>query len=383
MSLTAAAIRKARPRAQTYELPDERGLVLRVTSSGTKSWAVYFREGGRKRRRTVGRWPDVSIRDARAMRDRLRQRAAGESAMTVAAFAEVYLDRWARPHKRTADYDERALERDILPVIGDRPILTLTRADCVAVVDRVQDRGAQSMAARTKAVLHRVLQYAVERGVRDDNPAREITVPQGPARDRVLGNQELRVWWRTLRSFGVPELVFRALSLQLATGQRLGEVLTIEPHDIDHRDRIWTVPGRKAKNGVTHTVPLSGWAYEIIEQAPPHRRGRYLLPVSDNTVRDWMRAVVRVADIDRTTPHDLRRTVATWLGRLGYDRTVQDKLLNHIDQSVAAVYDRYSYDAEKRQALEDWAHQVAIITGDDRHQSGTATRGDDAARAAR
>lgn len=373
MPLTAADIKKAEPRDKLYELPDSEGLVLRVTPAGTRSWCVYYWESGRKRRKTVGRLPAVTLKDARQLRDRLKARTGRTGSLTVAAFADEYLERWAYPMKRSAHLDERMLRRDVLPVIGDRPIELLTRRECVEVLNRIQDRGAHNQAARTKALLGRMLKFAVERDIRPDNPAREIVLRQGPPRDRVLDQAELVAWWGELQRAEVPKLVRLALSLQLATGQRLGEVLTIDARplrDLDLGNAVWTIPAAKAKNGITHTVPLTRWAQSIIEAAMPGA-GRRLLPVTADTVREHMRALVARLEMERATPHDLRRTVATWLGSLGYDRNIQDRILNHKDQSVGGIYDRYSYDAEKRAALQAWADAFAAMT---EHGTKTAPR---------
>jgi len=272
---------------------------------------------------------------------------------------------WAYPYKRSADQDQRILAHDVLPALGERPVARVNRRDCTDVVARIHARGAPDMAARAYALLRRVLEHAVERGLRDDNPARRIPVRQSPARDRVLGRSELATWWRTLHDGATPQSTVLALSLQLATGQRLGEVLGIAPGDLDLSDRLWTIPRRKAKNGVTHTVPLTDWALAVITRARelwPH--STRLIRTSDDTIRAHMRAVIARAELERATPHDLRRTVATELAALGFSRTIQDRILNHKDASVSAVYDRWTYDAEKREALQAWERYAAEIIGD-------------------
>jgi len=360
--LTAAAIKQAAPRASAYELNDSDGLVLRVLPSGTRSWCVYYWERGRKRRATVGRYPDVGLKVARAERDQVKARAAGADAIQMEAFAAEYLATTAA-QKRSTEQDARILHKDIIPVLGDRPVVQITRRECTAVIDRVQQRCASEMAARTHAVLRRLLQVAVERGIREDNPASRMGVRQGEPRDRVLGTAELADWWPRVLS-DAPPAPRLALALVLATGQRLGEVLALEPREIDRVDQLWLMPAAKAKNGHAHTVPLTEWATGLIFEARSLWPGsQYVIPVSADTVRTHMHATVAAAEIDRATPHDLRRTVATWLGRLGYNRTVQDKVLNHVDQSVGAIYDRYAYLDEKRAALEAWAERFRQITG--------------------
>jgi len=156
-----------------------------------------------------------------------------------------------------------------------------------------------------------------------------------------------------------------ALTLVLATGQRLGEVLEMEPGDLELMDSVWIIPGAKAKNGHTHSVPLTDWALALVgETRQLHPDSDRVFPVSADTVRTYMRQTIQAAKLKRATPHDLRRTVATHLGGLGHSRQVQDKILNHVDQTVGGIYDQHTYDPEKRAALEDWAAEFERITSE-------------------
>jgi integrase len=163
----------------------------------------------------------------------------------------------------------------------------------------------------------------------------------------------------------MPDAPRLALTLVLATGQRLGEMLDMAPEDLELMDGTWIIPADKAKNGYSHTVPLTGWALKIVEEARRlHPDSDRVFPVSADTVRTYMRQAVQAAKLPRTVPHDIRRSVATHLGRLGHNRQVQDKILNHVDRSVGAIYEQYTYDREKRAALEDWAAEFERITSE-------------------
>lgn len=355
MSLTADQIRKARPRADRYDLHDGKSLVLRVYPSGAKSWCVYHHRNGHRHVKTLGRWPKLSLKDARTLRDRFKERQADVYGMTVAAFCEEYMEHWAIPYKRSADLDRRLIDGAIIPVIGDRALLALERRDCVAVTDPIVARGKLDQASRVQALLRRILQYAVERGLRPDNPARRINLPQSPSRDRALNPEELLVFWEALEASPATPAVRSALELLLATGQRLGEITTIERGDLDLIEGVWTVPSHKAKNGIAHTVPLTGWATEVLRCCRDRwPQKRYVVPISADRVREVMAVLVYEAGLARATPHDIRRTVATRMAALGVQRTVQDRILNHVDSSVGGRYDRHSYDPEKREALELW-----------------------------
>lgn len=364
MALSTDRIKQADPKPKPYELFDSDGLVVRVLPSGAKSWCVLYHDRGRKRRATVGRWPSMGLRAARSERDRIKAQAAGHDAISLSDFAEQEYLPHVRQHKRSAGLDERVLRKDVLPELGDRPVVQITRRECVAVLDRVQERGATEMAVRTYALLRRLLQLAVERGLIDSNPARGLPSRKGAPRDRVLGTAELAAWWPALlrTATDAPRI---ALALVLATGQRPGEVLEMAPEDLDPIDEQWMIPAAKAKNGIAHTVPLTGWAQSLLSEAKRlWPDSDPVIPVSADTVRTYMRQAVEAARLQRATPHDLRRTVATWLGRLGYTRQIQDRILNHKDRTVGAIYDRYSYDVEKRAALEAWAAKFNEIVAE-------------------
>lgn len=363
MSLTADQVRKARPRAQRYDLHDGGSLVLRVYPSGTKTWYAHHQRGGRRRVKKLGAWPKVSLRDARTLRDRFKERQTDVYQMSVAAFCEEYMEHWAWPYKRSAPLDRRLIDANIIPVIGDCPLLALERRDCTAVTDPIVERGALDLASRVHGLLRRILQYAIERGLRTENPARRINLPQSPSRDRALSPEEVRTFWHAVQASGASEAVRAAIELQLATGQRLGEITTIERGEIDLIEGVWTIPSAKAKNRVAHTVPLTSWARGVLERCIGRWPGkRYVIPISPDRVREVMAGIVYGAALPRATPHDLRRTVATRMAALGVDRTVQDRILNHVDQSVGGGYDRHTYDTEKREALERWAEAFGRIT---------------------
>lgn len=365
MPLTAAKISDLAPGHYVQDHHDGDGLVLRVHPSGRMTWAAIYYERKRKRRKTIGPYPDVGVTEARKERDRIKALARGANAKLLRDFAEEYMATWAIPHKRSWRQDRRMLDKDIVPVLGDRPVAQITRLECTAVLDRIRDRGAHEQARRTYALLRRMLQLAVERGLIDANPAQQMGRQLGsaPPRRRVMSKTELATWWPLLAYGSVPALPRLALTLALATGQRLGEVLEMAPADLELIDRVWIIPAEKAKNGLTHTVPLTDWAVAVIDEVRRlHENSARMFPICADTVREHMRKTVAAAGLARATPHDLRRTVATHLGGLGFDRQIQNRLLNHKDSSVAGIYDQHTYDKDKRAALEAWAAEFERIS---------------------
>jgi integrase len=203
------------------------------------------------------------------------------------------------------------------------------------------------------------------------NPARDVQAPAAEeARDRVLDEGELVTLWKYLCGAEGQTGAGVRLSLRLAliTAQRIGEVCSARLDHIDlGSDRTWTISN--TKNGRTHIVPLSDLAVQVIEQAtagsevggkrylfPSTGAKGHLRPDSVNTALTRDRNVVRIET--RWTPNDLRRTAATSMGRLGVNRFILSRVLNHTDSSVDGIYDRHDYLSQKRRALDLWAAEL-------------------------
>jgi integrase len=158
------------------------------------------------------------------------------------------------------------------------------------------------------------------------------------------------------------------LKLQLVLGQRKGEIISAEWSEIDHLSGWWTIPAKKAKNGQAHRVPLSSLAKQLLEEVKQlSGTSRFLFPakLKDTSITGTSidHAVRRSSftGIKAWTPHDLRRTVASHITSMGIPRLVVSKILNHVESTITAVYDRHGYDNEKFNALEAWSLRLKEI----------------------
>ncbi|OGT07868.1 MAG: hypothetical protein A2X78_04155 [Gammaproteobacteria bacterium GWE2_37_16] len=164
---------------------------------------------------------------------------------------------------------------------------------------------------------------------------------------------------------------FVTLKLQLVTAQRKGEVVGAEWDEFDFKNARWTIPASKAKNGNNNIVPLSELALELLQELktlsngskwllPSPRGDKHIIPTAiDRALRN---NINKFKDVKPFTPHDLRRTAASHMTALGVSRLVVSKLLNHVENSVTAIYDRHSYDKEKRAAVDAWSEKLKEIT---------------------
>jgi integrase len=388
-SLTVKAIENFKPGASRREVPDGevRGLYLQIFPSGKASWAFRYRFGGRTRKLTIGASPEIGLKDARDLaRAAHLQIASGEdpgaakqAARTDAKVLpardiveKVAVQFLARHVKglamATRDQAERAVAKEILPAFGGRRLSEIKRPDVIEWLDAIVDRPAPIAANRALGWFKGLCNFAVERGVIDVSPIAGIKPPAAEtARDRVLSDDELRTVWEAADAF---EPVYAGfIKLLILSGQRLREVSEMEWKEIDLDAKLWTLPGKRAKNGVEHTIPLSDLAVEILRCLPRIDGSGFVFTTNGrNPIRGAHQAKRRldalVPDIPPWVLHDIRRTVASGMARLGINLPVIEKLLNHVSGSFAGivgVYQRHSFADEKRAAMEIWARHVEVI----------------------
>ena len=261
------------------------------------------------------------------------------------------------------------LEKDLLPVLGHKRAKDVTRRDIIRLLDKIAARGAPIAANRTQALLSKMFRFAIGRDIVPFSPCLEISkVAPERKKDRVLSDDEIRQHWHGILNSDMEDQTKVALLLQLVTAQRKGEIVSMRWDQI--ADGIWTIPAENAKNKQAHRVPLSPQAITLLERVKndspwlfPANNGGHLRgdSVSRATRRYLMRAGLTKDDPEWFTPHDFRRTAATNMTKLGYNRLIVSKILNHVEGGVTAIYDRHSYDKEKRQALEAWGRRLDAI----------------------
>ena len=412
MKLTDRTIRSLGRRGTgQYEVFDDTvpGLAIRVNSR-SKSWVLFYRErlpdtsggfapGKRLRRLTLGTYPALGLATARskaqlALRElntKGTDPAVGKrEARNTQSFGELaadYMERHAKPRKKSWKEDQRKLNADVLPHWADRHVKAITRRDVHDLLDRVVDRGKPVMANRVQAVVSRVFKYGIDRGWLDSSPAAGISKQPETSRERVLTHAELTELWRVLeavrtgtgvtddhRASPLSPMLARGLQMMLRTASRGGEIFSMRWDDVDETKEWWTIPGAQAKNGVPHRVPLTTAALALIAEARADGSGPsgwVFAGPRGGTLKDKARKVVsslRHAGLltGDYTRHDFRRTVATSMEGMGITTSTIAKLMNHVEAGPRAthVYARHPYDTEKRQALEAWGrHLDGLIHG--------------------
>ena len=284
MRFTERSIKALRPRERRYEAFEDgrKGLGIRVSPSGSKSWVFVYRRNGRLSRITLGQYPDTSLAEAHdehAERRKLLRKGTDPASVariqrtlpyrtpTVRQLVELYVERYAKAKKRSWREDERILCKDVLPRWGPLKAKDVTRGDVISLLDDIMDRGSPISANRTLAVVRKMFNYAIERSAVEANPCSIITAPAAERRrDRVLDEDETRAFWSGLDASQV-SLPFRlALKLMLVTAQRRAEVVLAEKSEFDLDTGWWTIPAERSKNSLSHRVPLSSLATELLSE---------------------------------------------------------------------------------------------------------------------
>lgn len=357
------------------------GLALRVSYGGTKTWVFFYRLHGKQRRLTLGRYPAVQLGQARdAWRIAHLAVKKGEdptynrptTADLFAAVADEWLDRHQGKNCSVAEV-RRVIEREVLPVWGDRPIANISRRDIIELIDKVVDRGATTMARRLHAHLHTLFRWAKGRGILTTNPMTDLPKPgQAVKRDRVLTNDELSAIWKAVKETSQPfGPIVQLLALTAARRAEIGSLVWSEVHGAEIR-----IPGERSKNTEPRIIPLTPAAAKLIQDMPRigAEENSFVFTTTGKTpVSGWSKAK---KELDAAAAkfygrplapwvlHDLRRTAATGMERIGVRQQVVERILGHTSGSragIVGVYQRYHYEPEKRAALTLWGREIERI----------------------
>jgi integrase len=373
------------------------GFHVRVTPSGEKTYSVLYRIilGGKStlRRLTIGTVDATSLDEARdqaqdARRsaskgiDPAQQKVIERTAETFEDLAETFIKKHVSK-KDSAYEDERMIRKYLIPKLKYTRAKDVTRAQVRALLDGIAE-DAPVQANRVLAVIRKMYNYGISRDLVESNSCALIEPPgDEEARTRVLSDEELPIVWGAFETIEareeeiVAKRIINAFRVRLITGQRGGEVDAMQWAEVDLKNRWWTIPADRSKNGKEHRVWLSDPIVRILEQEkerkPKDSKWVFAGRRKDShvvEVKGLMKLVREEAKKqgvnDHWTLHDLRRTCATGLARLRVMPFVISRVLNHAQpdhgpqsqSQITAVYNQHEYREEQKAALETWAKHL-------------------------
>ena len=377
--LTELAIRKAKPADKRYDLFDAsvRGLGLRVATSGTKSWFMMRRFKGRMLRSTFGRYPDLTLANARLKApDVLSNMADGlMQGQRRTDLFKVVLDEWLKKDQaknKSTNQVKMAMYRHALPAFGPMPVASISKRDVNRLIDTIVDAGSPIAANRVLAFTKRFFSWCKERDILEQSPAEAIRPPsKEKTRDRVLSLDEMKDFWAACDQMGYPwGPLFQLL---LLTGARLREVSQASWNEISIEDGTLNLPSSRTKNARPHQIQLSDQALNIIQDLPKIDGQNLLFTTNGTTPVSGFSKVKKRLDILSGVInwrfHDLRRSFATHsTKKLGISPVIADKILNHVTgqvRGVAAIYQHGEYLEERRIALQRWGNFIEGLVADE------------------
>ena len=382
-----AHAKAAEGEAQTDYFDESRkGLALRVTQAGTRSWTYHFTWAGKRVRMTFGTYPATSLGKAHTLVDEARAALeAGKDPRTALAKPETFkaiCEEWAEregANLRTGDDRKTTLERLAYPELGERPIGDIRRNEIIRVLDHIEDESGPVMADQTLAFMRRVFNWHASRSDDFRSPivrGMARTKPKARARKRILTDDEIRDVWKALDTADVPACYPAYVRALLLTATRRNEAAGM--NSIELQGDLWTIPGERYKTKLDHVVPLTTQAKALIGGKPEGFEGNswYVFSTTggakafsgyskakkelDKEIAKRRQAEDR-EPMPRWTLHDLRRTARSLMSRAKVPTDHAERVLGHVIGGVRETYDRYEYLDEKRDALEQLARLVDFI----------------------
>jgi integrase len=381
------------------------GFGFRVSKLGTITFVVMKRPRGQRGfvNITLGRYPTCSLAEARTKARKVlcsledgvdpreqeaeaKRKAAAAKASTFANVAEAFIARHIAS-KRSAKSIEQLIRRNLIPVWGERPITSISRAEVIALIDAIVDRGHPEAAHSTLAYIKRLFSWAVPRYDLEHAPTDHVraidVIGARAVRQRVLTDDEIRLIWRasenssdrtiengrTTASSDL-DVVGSLARLLLLLGVRRSELGEAVWSEFDLDNGTWIVPAARMKAAAAHVIPLPPLAVEILRtlllRGPLPRPGDRVFRVMHySTAKKVLDANVKALNGGRALArwrwHDCRRTMRTGLSTIGIAPHIAELCIAHTQKGLAKVYDQHRYGAEKRAAFEAWERRLLSI----------------------
>ena len=350
------------------------GLHLRVTIHGTRTFSAMFRVNGKLTRKTIGRYPRVSLSDARSSAlgiirsaqdtaDARERRSRAPCTVTYGELVETYTEKHLKVNARSWRNIRSGLLGKRMAPFMRRKVASITRREIIDLCDSIVAEGSPQAAVNHLRYLKMLFNWSASRDLIVSNPCTGVKPPARTIeRDRILCDKELIAVWRA--TFTLPSPWGEMFRMFVLTGQRRSEVATMRWSEVS--GHIWTIPREKVKKDRAHSVPLSTTAMATLGSLgdlPRFEEDGFIFSTTGGSTPSSnfckvKRQLDKASGVTGWTIHDIRRTVRSKLAELGVPREVARKILNHEDGKVDRIYNRHEYLAEKREALERWERML-------------------------
>jgi len=404
MALTPIAIRNAKPRGKAYKLADEAGLYLLIKPDGARYWRFKYRFAGKEKLLALGVFDEVSLAKARDDRDEAKRKLRDgidpgaerktrklhdkhAAANSFKAVAEEWMtrqrSRWTAGH---AERVKRSLERDLYPHIGTRPIAALNPPEMLAVLRKIETRGAHELRERVQQRASMIFRYAIATGRCERDSVADLRGAfTSPIRYNyaALGQKDLPAFFAKLAEYDGEPTTKLAIRLLALTFVRTGELRGATWSEFDLEGGEWRIPAERMKMRQEHIVPLSRQALEVLRelQALTGRgallfpsRSKSTRPISENTI---LYALYRMGYHSRATGHGFRSTASTILNELGFPGDMIERQLAHTSKNkVRAAYNKAQYLPERARMMQQWGDLLdAMASGEGKVVAGKIRQG--------
>jgi len=392
MALTDTQIKKARCGDKPLKLFDGDGLFLHMMPTGSKIWRVAYRVDGKQKMISFGKYPDVTLAQARekcgaarkllaAEVDPVEQRRATRQERVVANennFEAVAREWWAHwKEARTSDHHVaqtlRRLEADVFPMIGTRPVAEIEAPELVEMAKAIEKRGAGELAKRALQMCSMIFRYAIAHGKARRNPAMDVK-PSEVLKSRKsenyarIGAGELPQLLRKIEAYQGTPVTRLAVKLMALTFVRTGELIGAKWAEFDLDAARWDIPAERMKMKAPHIVPLSPQAIDVLKTLQTITGGRELLfpgerdhskPMSNNTI---LGALARMGYKHRMTGHGFRGIASTVLHEHEFDHAYIEMQLAHAERNeVSAAYNHAQYLKQRADMMAWWGNYLESV----------------------
>ena len=364
------------------------GLFLDITKTGVKSWHYRYSLAGKQERLVLGRYPDLSLKDARQLRDaaasqvakgispqqqKIKEQQGQLETVLFRDYGERYLNEVIKKDRKDPYNMVLCLSNDIYPMLGHIPLDQVSIEDMRRTIWRKKEQGYDAAANQVRGLLKRMFDYAMTLGLVPYNPVLAIPsrhVHKTKPRDRYLSTGEIRSYYTTLLNSRLYKPRKLGLLLSLLTLLRKSELLAAKWGHVDFDGGIWHIPETKADSATGHSremvVYMSTQVAEILKELKTiagdepyvfvgRQRGTH---ISANAFNTAQKTALALTDIPNFTIHDLRRTASTHLNEQGFNRDAIEKCLNHTATGVRGVYNKAEYANDRIIMMQKWSDYI-------------------------